>query len=257
MRLDMTFEESEQTFEMNVAGSIVVNGGGKDGKDGYTPQKGIDYWTEEDKQEIVDEVIEQLPDIPSGGGVNADWSQNDPTAPDFVKNRTHWKEEHKIEWDGSTDGRDSFDASAMGFGVLYKVSDEVWTMEQAFRARLYSKNISDGTEGVSAEEPSIILEDDTIGFAALYRITEYGGLVAFFAKQAIDLTSVYGFSVPSAGCYFFFTLDVPLGIFAMGIQIPTVIHKLDYEFLPEDIATEAKVEEMISNALGAVENGTY
>lgn len=29
---------------------------GVQGEDGYTPQKGIDYWTEEDKQEIIDEV---------------------------------------------------------------------------------------------------------------------------------------------------------------------------------------------------------
>ena len=256
MRLDLKFEESEQTFEMNVAGSIVVNGGGKDGKDGkdgYTPQKGIDYWTEEDKQEIVDEVIEQLPDIPSGGGVNADWSQNDPTAPNYVKNRTHWKEEGQtIGWDGSTDGRDSFDASAMGFGVLYKVSDEVWTKDEALGARMYGIRLEDGKEEVSWVEPSIILEDDSIGFAV-----SYGLLIAFFATQAIDLTSVYGFNIPSAGCYFFFSANVSWGEHVFGVKIPTVIHKLDYEFLPEDIATEAKVEEMISEALGAVENGTY
>ena len=26
------------------------------GHDGYTPQRGVDYWTEEDKQEIINEV---------------------------------------------------------------------------------------------------------------------------------------------------------------------------------------------------------
>ncbi len=31
----------------------VNSGGGLDGKDGYTPQKGIDYWTDEDKKEII------------------------------------------------------------------------------------------------------------------------------------------------------------------------------------------------------------
>ena len=31
-------------------------------------------------------------DIPEGGGTNADWSQNDETAADYVKNRTHWAE---------------------------------------------------------------------------------------------------------------------------------------------------------------------
>lgn len=28
---------------------------------GYTPQRGVDYWTEEDKQEMVSAVLEALP----------------------------------------------------------------------------------------------------------------------------------------------------------------------------------------------------
>lgn len=36
---------------------------GKDGVDGKTPVKGVDYWTDVDKQEIVDDVLEQI-DIP-------------------------------------------------------------------------------------------------------------------------------------------------------------------------------------------------
>lgn len=47
--------------------SGVFNGAdGKDGADGKTPVRGEDYWTEEDKQEIVDEVLEQMPE-PDGG----------------------------------------------------------------------------------------------------------------------------------------------------------------------------------------------
>lgn len=33
---------------------------------GYTPQKNIDYWTEDDKQEIIDDVLNS---IPNGDGV--------------------------------------------------------------------------------------------------------------------------------------------------------------------------------------------
>lgn len=36
------------------------------GKDGHTPIRGTDYWTEEDQAAIVADVLEQLPD--SGGG---------------------------------------------------------------------------------------------------------------------------------------------------------------------------------------------
>ena len=34
---------------------------GQDGQDGYTPVKGTDYWTEADRQEIVDEVLASMP----------------------------------------------------------------------------------------------------------------------------------------------------------------------------------------------------
>lgn len=35
---------------------------GVPGKDGHTPVKGTDYWTAEDKQEIVNNVLAALPD---------------------------------------------------------------------------------------------------------------------------------------------------------------------------------------------------
>ena len=35
---------------------------GKNGADGKTPVRGVDYWTEEDKQSIVDEVLAALPE---------------------------------------------------------------------------------------------------------------------------------------------------------------------------------------------------
>ena len=40
---------------------------GSPGADGYTPVRGVDYWTDEDKQQIVDDVLNALPD---GDGVS-------------------------------------------------------------------------------------------------------------------------------------------------------------------------------------------
>lgn len=42
--------------DQGLANPPTVNIKGKDGADGYTPVKGVDYFTEEDKQEIVDAV---------------------------------------------------------------------------------------------------------------------------------------------------------------------------------------------------------
>ena len=51
---------------------------------GETPVKGDDYWTDADKQEIVDEVLSEVP--------QDDWNQNDPNAPDYIKNRPFGEE---------------------------------------------------------------------------------------------------------------------------------------------------------------------
>lgn len=45
----------------------------KNGANGYTPVKGTDYYTEEDKQEIIEEV---LAEIPSGGGGDSVWTES-------------------------------------------------------------------------------------------------------------------------------------------------------------------------------------
>lgn len=37
---------------------------GQPGEPGHTPVKGVDYWTEEDKSEIVSDVVEQIGDEP-------------------------------------------------------------------------------------------------------------------------------------------------------------------------------------------------
>lgn len=58
------------------------------------------------KQEVPDDVaavIEQHTEAHEkkpvfNGGSQPDWNQNDPTKPDYVKNRTHYTEKHEVEY---------------------------------------------------------------------------------------------------------------------------------------------------------------
>ena len=63
------------------------------GDKGDTPVRGVDYWTEDDKAEVVNEVKDMK---------KPDWNQNDELADGFIKNRTHYEhtktEEISIEW---------------------------------------------------------------------------------------------------------------------------------------------------------------
>lgn len=106
---------------------------GPAGADGYTPVKGVDYF-DGAKGDTGDtgpqgpqgeqgpagvgvpsggtagQVLSKTEDgtawtDPPSGGVQPDWNQNDPTAADYIKNRTHYDEQTVIEWDGDTTGK--------------------------------------------------------------------------------------------------------------------------------------------------------
>ena len=70
----------------------------------------------------------------SGGGVQADWSVNDPDAPGYIKNRPFYEVPtvQDITWDGDTTGRDMIDLAPLGMdgGYMVKVSDRVYTKEE-------------------------------------------------------------------------------------------------------------------------------
>lgn len=58
---DEFLENSALPTAINAALEQAKESGDFDGKDGYTPQKGVDYWTAADKQEIIDEVASSAP----------------------------------------------------------------------------------------------------------------------------------------------------------------------------------------------------
>ena len=92
--------------------------------------------------------------------VQADWNQNDITASDYIRNRTHGLENStlfNITWDRSTDGRDKFDVLGDGAFVYYKISDEVFTDEN-----LDGANIEIGSETFIIEEENINAFDEIV-----------------------------------------------------------------------------------------------
>lgn len=58
---------------------------GEPGEPGYTPKKGKDYWTDSDKSEIVDAVLEEMPEQ-GGGEPEVFWAIYDETTSDEILN---------------------------------------------------------------------------------------------------------------------------------------------------------------------------
>lgn len=80
MAMDMkntyaSMSTNDPYFRVDLPGELVF---GVPGKDGKTPEKGVDYFTDNDKKELVDEIKQELPKIvsdyleenPPSGGVD-------------------------------------------------------------------------------------------------------------------------------------------------------------------------------------------
>lgn len=126
----------------------------------------------------------------AGGGssVQADWNQNDETAPDYVKNRpggyTKAVPGYEITWDGVVGDKVTVGA---GDGVqLVKVSDRVFTAEELVGAT--------------------IIAGDYLGKVSADEIIEQNGIIATSDYQDVIVVTT-GITSPEAGTYFRKTED--------------------------------------------------
>lgn len=160
----------------------------------------------------------------SGSSQNADLSQNDPTQPDYIKNRTHWVEGEQtvIEWDGSTEGRESF---IIDDTPHYKISDLVPEYSE-----LQGGTLSYYSAGTVTEEALSNTDDYLWIGEGCYLVC--GSIVV---AQSTTI-SCYGYSatVPSVGVY---TMCIPDVYYPTKLTYgSTIVHQLDEKFIPESIA---------------------
>ena len=110
---------------------------GAPGKDGKTPVKGVDYWTEADKTEIVKEAMSY-----------PDYAENDPTSKSYIKNRPGGYIQETlldIEWDGNTEGKYVVDIIADVL-CMCKVSDTPITLEKLKDSTFTAGGVIEGEE---------------------------------------------------------------------------------------------------------------
>ena len=168
--------------------------------------------------------------------VQSDLAQNDPTQPDYVKNRTHWEETTtvnkplNITWDGNTGG---LIGVVLYEGVKFlKVSDLVFTDEQI---KTMSETLSNGdyTEYSEAwdagiEEGMVIPRNDiTVCWNIVVArvdgaIVELDGALSTFPEKGLYFLSSEGWAHVAS-----LTSTEPVE------QTKTVVHKLDKKYLPD------------------------
>lgn len=179
--------------------------------------------------------------------VQADFSQNDPAQPDYVKNRTHWEVDGNaiFEWDGSTDGRDSVE---LGEGMtFYKVSDKTPGMSE-----LVGTWITDNTgEMIQLSEDTMMEMDGVLSIGPM-------AIVTTVTELTMDETTI---NFPSTGVYFL----MGGGNYVTAIlDTPPVVHPLDEKFIPDTIArledisldTIARKNKLFTNVVSSLDKVT-
>lgn len=159
-------------------------------------------------QQQINELGDRLDDLEKGGtgssGKPDDWSQNDPTAPDYIKNRTHYEEEVTEE-------------VTLQFDVFYPAG----TVRDLGKKLKTAKFLVDGVECVWVRTATTVPD---VPFPCWISdgVTEY------------KITTLYNNQMALA-----FASDSPnKGESASATYLSTAVHvhKLDPKYLPDEVA---------------------
>ena len=226
--------------------------------DGRTPQKGdliidpknrlykiADVYGDPDFTADAAWIATLSKDGIGGSSVQPDWSQNDSTKPDYVKNRTHYEEGSQtvIEWDGNTEGRDSFTANWLNDNATYyKVSDDVPAADD-----LVGGSVSVVFDGTTVQLPIESVDMLKQGNGA-YSLE---GMVVFVRNTTFDFADASinngadVITAPSCGVYI---VDRSVAEITSITYGSTTVHQLDEKFIPESIARKTATLPMPTTA---------
>ena len=170
--------------------------------------------------------------------IQPDFYQNDETAIDFIKNRTHWEEHNIIKYDGNPDGKDSFEYSGTNNIVykLVKISDTVPTMDELDGANVtvyYGVNYDDDEPVSSTLNKNYFDKEDECGvgnYMVGYNLLVVGN------KDSVAIDNKSYITVPSTGVYAFHRDGRSL-----KLSYGSIIHQLDEKFIPDTIARKSDI----------------
>lgn len=178
--------------------------------------------------------------IEAGGGtsVQPDWNQNDPDAPDYVKNRTHYTiaEGFEITWDGDTSNTDTFVMMSIeGMELpLYHISDETPSNEGLEHCTLKSSMANQNGEVISTN--TLPVGEMWESFVQGGFITEKFAYMQYVAVVREENTVINGVTFPKVGTYFLYMDMGEQGIgYMVELSRPSNVVKLDEVYLPDSI----------------------
>lgn len=175
--------------------------------------------------------------------VQPDLAQNDETAPDYIKNRTHWVE-------GGNNPAE----------ILY--DDDVWFSKvgMAETAPLNANAVDGGFELSMAIPEAIKLT------LIIDSVTEWSGIVNYDENESFNVSyigNIYIFECYKNEAYIQLSLENPNKMkektahVKIQIEEVEVVHPLDEKYIPDTIARKTDLEAAINAAIGNAIGGSY
>ena len=150
----------------------------------------LDYTGDE-----VNSAIKKVLDGQVSGGTQSDYTQNDATQPDYIKNRPGGYYQTvpaiNIQWDGVVGDKPN---AVIGGNIVVKVSDEILTAEQIIGATAVMVR--------GAESKSMILSEDRIRSGDGFIVAE--SAIISCSKTTVEMGGGI-LTLPETGTYFAYT----------------------------------------------------
>ena len=201
----------------------------------YTKRNGVKQLDEK----FIPDTIARVSDIPQGGStIQADFIQNDETAFDYIKNRTHYVEREgwEITWDGNPDDVEIkvIPIEEEPENMFCYISSSIPSDEELKKASISAIKINNNN-GAITDTAQFEISDIWNDFIAAGFITDdfaFLEAVCVIKKDNVDISGVI---FPKAGVYFVRAGTDEYSGCAVALGLAPIIKKLDFKFLPDDI----------------------
>lgn len=159
------------------------------------------------------------------GVVQPDYAQNDPTAPDYIKNRLAYTEPRVLTYDGALDKRGESNSNGI---YSVRVSDELIDLNSVKKVELTPANGDPMTFEVNSENSYIEIKD---GYPCMFGILN--GLTApviYVITSDVDFGDL---GYIKAGTYFYgYENQNMVGYISCVEYGEEIVHKVDPKYLP-------------------------
>ena len=164
--------------------------------------------------------------------VSADWNENDPSSPSYVKNRTHYEAPptFDISWDGIIGDRFALDMTSFGYEGVYfvKVDDRAFTIEEMLGATIKT---NDGTLDAVCPDNC-----NSYTYPGVYNVNNW--VIVVYAQERINAALGLPDGIITNGVYFYANPTDEL--FVSNFVGRNNTKKLGMNYLPEGYPYESE-----------------